>query len=81
MAKKIKVQMNSSGMRALLSGPEMQGAMLDVAESRVPDGQGYAAVSGDTGGGRTRAFIAATDWSSYNDNARNATLLRALGGG
>lgn len=81
MAKKVKVQMNRSGMRALLSGPEMREAMMDVAESHTPAGKGYEALPGDTGGNRTRAFIAATDWSAYNDNARNATLLRSLGGG
>ena len=81
MAKKVKVQMNRAGMKALLSGPEMQAAMLSEASKRVPGGKGYEARPGETGGNRTRAFIAATDWSSYNDNARNATLLRALGGG
>lgn len=78
MAKKVKVQMNRSGMRALLSGPEMRDAMLNEAEKRVPGGAGYEAIPGDTGGNRTRSFIAATDWESYNDNARNATLLRAI---
>lgn len=81
MAKKIKVKMSSAGAKALLSGPEMQAAMLAEAKARVPNSPGYEARPGQTGGNRTRAFIAATDWESFHDNARNATLLRSIGGG
>lgn len=81
MAKKVRVKMTSAGAKALLSGKEMQAAMLSEAKARVPDSPGYEARPGQTGGNRTRAFIAAVDWESYNDNARNATLLKAIGGG
>lgn len=81
MAKKVKVQMDKAGVRALLSGSEMRDGMMAVAKPRVPDSKGYAAQPGQLGGKRTRAFISATDWDSYNDNARNATLLRSISGG
>lgn len=80
MAKKVKVKITSAAVKALLSGPEMQAAMLSEAKRRVPDSPGYEARPGQTGGNRTRAFIAAVDWEAYNDNARNATLLKAIGG-
>lgn len=78
---KVKVKLNHAGMRALLSSSEVRDGLMDVARSRVPAGKGYEARPGSLGGNRTRAFIAATDWSSYNDNARNASLLRAISGG
>lgn len=80
MAKRVKVKLSSSGVRALLTSTEVRDAVMDEAEKRVPSGHGYEAVRG-TGGNRAHAFIAATDWAAYNDNARNATLLKALGGG
>ena len=80
MAKRVKVKLSSGEVRALLTSVEVRDAVMDEAEKRVPSGRGYEAVRG-TGGNRAHAFIAATDWASYNDNARNATLLKALGGG
>lgn len=81
MAKKVKVQLNHPAMRALLSGSEMRDALMAEARKRTPAGAGYEAQPGELGGNRTRAFISATDWGAYNDNARNSTLLRGLGGG
>lgn len=80
MAKRVKVKLNSGTVQALLTSSEVRDAVMDEAEKRVPSSRGYEAVRG-TGGNRAHAFIAATDWAAYNDNARNATLLKSLDGG
>lgn len=80
MAKRVKVKLSSGEVRALLTSIEVRDAVMDEAEKRVPSGRGYEAVRG-TGGNRAHAFIGATTWGAYNDNARNATLLKALDGG
>lgn len=80
MAKRVKVKLSSGAVRALLTSVEVRDALMDEAEKRVPSGRGYEAVRG-SGGNRAHAFIGAMTWEAYNDNARNATLLKALDGG
>lgn len=82
MAKKVRIEMNSKGIQELLKSDEVTDFLEGEAKSLASKaGPGYAATAGSEGKTRTRAFVHTTDWASFNDNARNATLLRALGGG
>lgn len=80
MAKRIKVKLSKGAVRELLTSPEMEDAVTAEADKRAPTGSGYEVLS-DSSGGRARARIGATTWGAYHDNARNATLLKSLGGG
>lgn len=82
MAKKIKIELNSDGIRALLKSEAIVGRLTDVAGGvAAKAGPGYVAEAGSKGKTRGRAFVQTTDRESYDDNARDATLLKALGGG
>lgn len=82
MAKKIKIELNSDGIRALMKSDAIVGRLAEVAGGVASKaGPGYVAEAGAKGKTRGRAFVQTTDWDSYEDNARNATLLKALDGG
>lgn len=82
MAKKIKIELNSDGIRSLMKSDAIVGRLENVAQGvATKAGPGYVAEAGTKGKTRGRAFVQTTDWDSYDDNARNATLLKALGGG
>lgn len=82
MAKKVTVKLNGPGVRDLLMSPGVVDAMEGEGKKvAAKAGLGYSATVGSAGKTRKRVFVETTDWDSYNDNARNATLLRALGGG
>lgn len=80
MAKRVKVKLVSSAVQALLKSDAVVDVLYEQAVERNPGTRGYEAVRG-SGGNRGHAFIGAMTWAAYNDNARNATLLKALGGG
>lgn len=80
MARKPKVKLTSGEVASLLSSQPVADLTLKLAQERTPAGDGYVASAG-TGSGRARAQIGAVTWKAYNDNARNATLLKALDGG
>lgn len=79
MAKKVRVELVSSGIQSILKSQGVSDALMSQARKRTPSMEGYEAVQG-SGGKRAHAFIGAMTWDAYEDNARNATLLNALGG-
>ena len=82
MAKKIRIELDSAGIRDLMKSEAIVGRLEDVAQGvATKAGPGYVAEAGSKGKTRGRAFVQTTGWDSYEDNARNATLLKALGGG
>ena len=82
MAKKILIELNHEGIAQLLKSAEMVGEMKRVADGvAARAGQGYSAEAGTKGKTRGRAFVQTDDWASFEDNATNSTLLRALDGG
>ncbi|MGP9487905.1 hypothetical protein ACT3R5_04960 [Glutamicibacter sp. AOP5-A2-7] len=82
MAKKIKVKLKSAGARALLNDPAVASLLMSEGQKIANRaGPGYEAVAGTRGQTRARVFIGTETTEAAIDNARNATLLRALGGG
>lgn len=77
MAKRVKVKLNSSEIKAILKSQAVSDILMEQAHEHTPNEDGYEAVRG-SGGNRAHAFIGAMTWSTYNDNARNATLLTSL---
>lgn len=81
MAKpRMRIEFHDEGFIELLKSTEIEGALLSQAEV-VADraGEGYEAELGTGGKTRSRAFARAATGEAIADNARNATLLRALG--
>lgn len=73
---KVKIDLNSPGVRALLRSPEMQAVLKDRADT-VKDrcGDGYEAYVAPT---RAVAVVETTSAAAYNDNSANNTLLKAV---
>lgn len=82
MASKAKVKMNNAGVIEMLKSPELEAVLLTNAE-RIAGraGSGYEAELGTSGRTRSRAFASTATYEARRDNAKNATLLRSLGGG
>ena len=77
---KIRIELNSSGIRALLRSPEMQAVLKDRADT-VKDrcGDGYESYVAPT---RAVAVVEETaSRKAYDDNSANNTLLKAVSGG
>ncbi|WP_300345498.1 hypothetical protein [Nesterenkonia sp.] len=81
MAKaKVKIKPNDKGIQQLLNDPGIQG-VVDSAANRVRYAlpAGYEIVRGDGTRTRYRAMVVTETGEAKQDNARNASLLRALG--
>lgn len=80
MAKKVKIELNSPGIREFLRGPEVQGMLSERARRIAGNaGDGYET---DVYSGKNRANAAvwaATDRATA-DNLNNNTLLKAMNG-
>lgn len=75
---KVKIELNSRGVQALLKSSEMQAVCQEQASAiRGRCGDGYEM---DTFMGKTRgnAMVWANTYQAKADNARNNTLLKAL---
>lgn len=79
MAEKVKVFLNSAGIRAYLKHPNTQ-AMLNERAQRIADraGEGYE-VQESHGRARARAIISTTDIPSRVRESRNGNLRKAIG--
>lgn len=76
---KVRVELNSEGVRELLRSTEMAGVCRDLAggiAARAGDGYG---VSVYTGRNRVNASVYATTKEAERDNLKNNTLLKAVG--
>lgn len=89
MAARVKVEMNSAGIKALLSGSEMASHMreladrvLDAAESSAPvdSGEYQDSLYADTEQtkDRVRGIVASTDPKALYVSAKTGNLSRAL---
>lgn len=78
MAKKIKVKLNRSGVRALLKSAEMMQICKDHAyATQAALGDGYE-VTYRTGKNRANAEVAAVSREARRENRRHNTILKAL---
>lgn len=75
---KVKIELNSAGIRALLKGPETETCLRSEAESIASRaGRGYATDSKQMPG-RVIASAYTADEEAMQDNLNNNTLLRCL---
>ena len=75
---KVRIELNSPGIRALLRSPEMQAVLKDRADP-VKDrcGDGYESYVAPT---RAVAVVETASRKAYDDNSANNTLLKAVSG-
>lgn len=81
MAAKVKIKLNSAGVRELMKSPEMQAILQEYGE-RVRENCGDIAdeceVNGGIGQKRAHVNIHCTTPSAYYHNLKHNTLLKAL---
>lgn len=79
MAKKVKVELNSAGVRELLKSSSIADNCMKLAQSAASKaGDGYEAQQ-RTYPERTGAAVVAVTKEAIQDNLENNTLLRAIG--
>ena len=78
MAEKLKVVLNSDGVRELLRSAELRKACAEQAEQiRARCGEGYEAMT-HIAPTRVYATVTATTPKARNSNLKNNTILKAL---
>ncbi len=78
MSKKVKIELNSAGIRELLRSDEMKTMLEAEARNRAAGlGSGYE-VNTYTGRNRANAEITAETYAAKKENLKNNTLLRAI---
>ena len=78
MGKKVKVELNKEGVRALLRSPEMESICREYAENAVAKlGNGYE-VGSYTGKNRVNASITAVTPEAIRKNLKSNTVLKAV---
>lgn len=76
----VKVVLNREGVRALLKSPEMLAICEEHAANTLERcGDGYE-MDTHTGRVRVNAMVYANTYQAKSDNAKNNTILKALGG-
>lgn len=81
MTKKVRVVPNAAGIREMLTSAGVSDAVMGVAEQIAGRaGAGYVAVRGTSSTVRAHAFARTDTPEAMRDNARNATLLKSMGG-
>lgn len=80
MAKKVKIELNTAGVRQMLRSPEMQVICKEHAQ-RIIDmcGEGYD-MDVHIGQNRCNAMVWADSWEAKRNNLEHNTLLKATGG-
>lgn len=81
MSTKMRIELNSEGIREMLHSPEITDAISEVAQgiaSRAGDGYETDVYNAGT---RNVASVYTATKEAYEDNLRNNTLLTAMGGG
>lgn len=74
-----EIELNSNGIKQLLRSSEMMGVCKELAAGiQKKCGSGYE-MDTYTGSGRVNASVFASDASAKKDNAKNNTILKALG--
>lgn len=78
MANKVKVVLNSSGVRELLRSNEMMAVCEEQANKALNKlGPGYE-VTTHTGAKRVNASIGTATYEAMRDNTKNNSILKAL---
>ena len=75
---KVKIVLNSAGVRALLKSSEAGDMCMDYAKQIQGRAGGHYAVETRRYPERTGAAVYPTDAEGYYDNLKNNTLLRSL---
>ena len=76
----VKFELNRAGVKELLNSSEMQTILAEYAKNvldRCPKGYGMSV--GKTSQ-RAKASVGTRGYAGASDNAKNKTLLKALGG-
>lgn len=79
MAKKVRIELNSEGVRELLKSAEIMAVCRGHADriaGRAGDGYEVTTYTGKT---RVNASVHAATDKAYRDNLKNNTLLKAVG--
>lgn len=75
---KVKIALNSAGVRELLKSPELEGVLQEHAQRIAAScGDGYASDSKQMPGRVIASVYTDTD-AAIRDNLKNNTILRAL---
>lgn len=75
---KVKIELNSAGVRDMLRSPEMQALLEERAQNVLNSlGVGYDK-SLMVGKNRANVSIMVTTYDAYRDNLSNNTILKAL---
>ncbi len=75
---KVKIELNSAGVRDMLRSPEMQALLEERAQNALNGlGTGYDK-SLMVGKNRANVSIMVTTYDAYRDNLKNNTILKAL---
>lgn len=75
---KVKIELNSAGVRDMLRSPEMQALLEERAQNVLNSlGAGYDK-SLMVGKNRANVSIIVTTYDAYRDNLSNNTILKAL---
>ena len=78
MSDKVRVELNSEGVKELLQSSEMMGVCRDLAQGIANRaGDGYI-VTTHTGRTRVNASVYAATNKAKRDNMKNNTLLKAV---
>ena len=78
MPNKVKIELNSAGVRELLQSPEMLALCTSHAESMAAElGSGYE-VDAFIGHDRAHAIVKAVSAAAIRDNLENNTILKAV---
>lgn len=87
MSKKVRIELNSSGVRELLRGPEIQGdigrragAIAQAAAGNSPDG-GEFGHDVTTGRNRAHGMVWTADFDAIRAEAIHRALTRAIDAG
>lgn len=74
---KVRIELNSAGVRAMLRSPEMQQLLKERADTvKGRCGDGYDAYVAQT---RAVAVVETASTEAIHDNSANNTLLKSLG--
>ena len=77
---KVRIEFHDEGFRQVLKSPGVTAEVTRQARAvAARAGEGFEAEAGTGGQVRSRAFVRATTARAIRKNAKDATLLRALG--
>lgn len=78
---KVRVKINNAELQKILHSGPVMGELAEHGQRIATNaGDGYTSEPGTSGKSRGRVFVNASTYEAIRDNAKNATLLRSLGG-